>query len=227
MTSIGFRLFDPLTDKPEILPDAAGVYLIVLRPTATLPIMTKNLEMPLMSDFSFNGEVYKVIYAGKSSKSLHARDYAQHFNGTAGRSTLRKSIGCLMGYKLIPRDANAPLNGKTTFNVEDENNLTEWMVNNLLLFYSVTNDFTNLEKELIKEYNPPLNLQGNFYKVNFNFRKKLSLLRKYSTDLSTSYRHEHDIRDGLDNVPIYSYCPLCGEVLWDNKPYCFICGWKA
>ena len=178
MASIDFRLFDPMTDKPEILPDAAGVYLIVLRPSATLPIKTKNLEMPQMSDFSFNGEVFKVIYAGKSSKSLHSRDFAQHFNGTAGRSTLRKSIGCLMGYKLIPRDAKAPMNGKTTFKDEDERNLTEWMVNNLLLFYNATNDFTTLENELIKEYNPPLNLQGNFFKVNFNFRKKLSFLRK-------------------------------------------------
>ncbi len=225
MASIDFRLFDPMTDKPEILPDAAGVYLIVLRPSATLPIKTKNLEMPQMSDFSFNGEVFKVIYAGKSSKSLHSRDFAQHFNGTAGRSTLRKSIGCLMGYKLIPRDAKAPMNGKTTFKDEDERNLTEWMVNNLLLFYNATNDFTTLENELIKEYNPPLNLQGNFFKVNFNFRKKLSFLRKYSTDLSTSSRL--DVRDGIENVPIYSYCPLCGEVLWENKPYCFICGWKA
>lgn len=227
ISSINFGIFDPLTSKQDILPDAAGVYLVVLRPTATLPIKVHNVEEPQMFDFSFNGEIYKVIYAGKSSKSLRSRDFAQHFNGSAGKSTLRKSIGCLMEYKLIPRDAKAPQNGKTTFNDEDERTLTEWMLNNLLLFYCATQDFSALENELIKEYNPPLNLQGNFNKVNSDFRKKLSFLRKYSANSSTPCRPHPVGRRIMGDAPIYNYCPLCGEILWDNEPYCFKCGWKA
>ena len=39
---------------------------------------------------------YNVVYVGKSSKSLRIRDYKQHFTGTAGNSTIRKSLGCLL-----------------------------------------------------------------------------------------------------------------------------------
>ena len=101
------------------------------------------------------------MYVGKSSKSLRIRDYKQHFTGTAGNSTIRKSLGCLLGFKLIPRDINSPQNGKTTFGEFDERTLTEWMKDNLLLFYYANNDYANVEKELIRIYNPPLNLQGN------------------------------------------------------------------
>lgn len=172
-----FLLFDPLTSAKDVLPDSPGVYVVALRHNSVLPLKA-NMTAPQIQHFTFNGEEFEVIYVGKSSKSLRTRDFAQHFNGTAGRSTLRKSIGCLMGFKLIPRDANSPLNGKTTFNDEDERTLTEWMANNLILFCCASQDFTALEIELIKEYNPPLNLQGNFYKINADFREKLSYLRK-------------------------------------------------
>lgn len=227
ISSGNFGLFDPRTSQGNDLPDAPGVYFVVLRPAANLLIKMKNVEVPQMTAFSFNGEYYKVIYVGESGKSLRSRDFVQHFKGTAGKSTLRKSLGCLLGYNLIPRDANALQNGKTTFKDEDESALTEWMSNNLLLIYCATEDFTTQENKLIKEYNLPLNLKGNFNKVNSDFRKRLSYMRKYSAALSTPSRPDFNGRLSMDNVPIYSYCPVCGEVLWDNQPYCFICGWKA
>jgi hypothetical protein len=114
---------------------------------------------------------------GKST-SLKKRDFNQHFNGRAGGSTLRKSLGCLMGFKLIPRDSN-PESTKTTLREEDEQKVSDWMSHNLLFFYCVNSKQDSLEEDLIKEFEPPLNLQKNNDPVNREYRKKLSELRKF------------------------------------------------
>lgn len=168
------------------------------------------------------------MYVGKSSKSLRIRDYNQHFTGTAGYSTIRKSLGCLLGFKLIPRDINSPQNGKTKFNETDESVLTEWMKDNLLLFHYANNDYADIEKELIRIYNPPLNLQGNFNKINLNFRKELSALR------SCTSTKQNSMSDNLLTSNAYSQyiqCSNCGINLTideglKNEEYikCLSCG---
>lgn len=147
------------------------------------------------------------MYVGKSSKSLRIRDYKQHFTGTAGNSTIRKSLGCLLGFKLIPRDINSPQNGKTTFGEFDERTLTEWMKDNLLLFYYANNDYANVEKELIRIYNPPLNLQGNFNKTNLDFRKELSALRS-CTSAKQAPIPNNQLK--LNTYPQQMQCSNCG-----------------
>lgn len=150
-----FSLFDPQKMRASVLPDKPGNYIIVLRSTSSLPIKVQISTTPILTFFDYKKEKYNVVYVGKSSKSLRIRDYKQHFTGTAGNSTIRKSLGCLLGFKLIPRDINSPQNGKTTFGEFDERTLTEWMKDNLLLFYYANNDYANVEKELIRIYNPP------------------------------------------------------------------------
>ena len=130
-----FSLFDPQKTRASVLPDKPGNYIIVLRSTSSLPIKVQISTTPILTSFQHKKEKYNVVYVGKSSKSLRIRDYKQHFTGTAGNSTIRKSLGCLLGFKLIPRDINSPQNGKTTFDEFDERTLTEWMKDNLLLFY--------------------------------------------------------------------------------------------
>lgn len=71
---------------------------------------------------------------------------------------MRKSLGRLFGYELIPRDRNFDKNKKTKFNQEDENQLTIWMKHNLLVFYYPNENYKSLEEKLIQKYNPPLNL---------------------------------------------------------------------
>lgn len=161
---------------------------------------------PLMTSFNYKGEEYKVIYVGKSSKSLRLRDYKQHFKGTAGVSTLRKSIGCLLGLQLIPRDINSPQNGKTTFSEYDEEVLTGWMLSNLLLLYCDNNDYLAVEKELIRIYNPPLNIQSNSNEINVDFRKELSKLRLLSVqNISPNVDTEKKVKN-----PNSIYCYNCG-----------------
>ena len=116
-----FKLFDPMKDCESILPDLPGNYFIVLRPTSQLAPIKVTPEFHYID---YNNNHYPIIYTGISNISIRKRDYHQHFIGNnAGRSTLRKSIGSLMGFSKIPRDKNNSDNGKTKFNENDEETL--------------------------------------------------------------------------------------------------------
>lgn len=137
---------------------------------------------PAFKEWEHEGKQYEIIYTGISNKSLRKRDYTQHFTGNnAGKSTLRKSLGSMMGFAKIPRDKNKPQNGKTKFNPQDEATLSAWMKENLLLFYKPGISKEEIEKneaDYIRRYNPPLNIMGNYNEENRLFREKLSELRR-------------------------------------------------
>jgi len=170
ITDLKFEKFDPKKDLEDKLPDSPGNYIVVLRKTAKMPDAAVT---PVYK--SYMG--YDVVYTGISSKSLRERDYKHHFTGNnAGRSTLRKSLGCLMGFKQIPRD-NKKDNKKTKFGEKDEERLSDWMKENLLLFFSSQKDVKTLEERLIKEFNPPLNIQKNKEGKNKEYVAMLRSLR--------------------------------------------------
>nr|WP_315145276.1 hypothetical protein [uncultured Flavobacterium sp.] len=162
--------FDPRTDSETIIANSSGNYILCLKKNSNLP---KVSIKPILTSF----EGLQVIYTGIAGSSLRTRDFRQHFKGNnAGRSTLRKSLGVLFGYKQIPRDRD-PTTGKTKFNIEDELKLSEWMSDNLIMYFLPTSDFNNIEIELINHFNPPLNLKDNSNIINFDFRRLLSSLR--------------------------------------------------
>ena len=167
------NMFDPLVDSESKIPDKAGNYIISLRKGSNLP------SVSLLPEFT-KFENLNVIYTGIASSSLRSRDYRQHFKGNnAGRSTLRKSLGILFGYKKIPRDSD-PETGKTKFSDTDELTLSEWMAQNLIMFFLPNKDHNSLELDLIRHFNPPLNLKDNHCSVNSDFRRLLSSLRGQS-----------------------------------------------
>ena len=161
--------FDPKVDLESKIPDFSGNYILCLR---------KNSKLPTTTSLTLNQlEGLDIIYTGIAGSSLRTRDYKQHFKGNnAGRSTLRKSLGVLFGYKSIPRDKD-PNTGKTKFRLEDEIELSEWMHTNLIMYFLPTSDFNRIELELIKHFNPPLNLKDNKNIINADFRTQLSNLR--------------------------------------------------
>lgn len=179
MNNIAFTLFNPLKDNIETVTNLPGNYIITLREDSNLPNIGIDVTF-----HTFQG--MDVIYTGLAGSSLQDRDVKKHFNGNAGSSTLRKSLGCLFGYELIPRDRNFDKNKKTKFNQEDENQLTIWMKHNLLVFYYPNENYKSLEEKLIQKYNPPLNLDKNHNVVNKEFRQKLSLLRNAEVRLAFS-----------------------------------------
>lgn len=169
-----FKIFDPMTMDSNMLPNVAGNYIFLLRKGSQLPQVDINPQIP---EVTLDGNAYQAIYTGIASKSLRRRDYRAHFIGNdASRSTLRKSIGSLFGYDLIPRK-EGDLKYKK-FKPADEEKLTEWMMSNLLLAFVENADPKSMEDKLIAELNPPLNLEMNHNKVNAEFRALLSKLRR-------------------------------------------------
>lgn len=162
--------FNPKTDSETNIPNSSGNYIICLKKNAKLPSVSIK---PILTNF----EGLHVIYTGLAGSSLRTRDFRQHFKGNnAGRSTLRKSLGVLFGYKQIPRDKD-PSSGKTKFSNADELKLSEWMCDNLVMFYMPTSDYDSIEIKLINHFNPPLNLKDNSNNINYEFRQLLSSLR--------------------------------------------------
>lgn len=165
-----FSKFEPLKDNHLNLPNEPGNYIICLKKGSTIKIEGHKIIFEKY-------EGLNVLYTG-ISKKIRTRDFRQHFIGNnAGSSTLRKSIGVLRGYKLIPRDKGKTTNGKTKFNETNEIELSEWMTKNLVLFYILNKETNELENELIEKYNPPLNLSKNKNTNNKLFREQLSILR--------------------------------------------------
>ena len=162
-----------MTMDSSMLPNVAGNYVFILRKGSQLPKVDIEPKIP---EVTLNGNTYQAIYTGIASKSLRNRDYSNHFvDNDASRSTLRKSIGSLFGYDLIPRK-EGDLKYKK-FKPADEEKLTEWMMSNLLLAFVENADPKPLEEKLIAELNPPLNLEKNTNMVNKEFRALLSKLR--------------------------------------------------
>lgn len=170
LDSFKSNCFDPKLDEESKIDDSSGNYILCLRKNAKLPTVSIS---PTLTKF----EGLNVIYTGIAGGSLRTRDFRQHFKGNnAGRSTLRKSLGVLFGYKLIPRDKD-PNTGKTKFNLKDEQELTEWMLQNLIMYFLPTSDFNSIEIKLINQFNPPLNIKDNHNEINADFRRLLSSLR--------------------------------------------------
>lgn len=169
-----FKIFDPMTMDSNMLPNVAGNYVFLLRKGSQLPQVDINPQIP---EVTLDGNTYQAIYTGIASESLRQRVYRIHFIGNdASLSTLRKSIGSLFGYDLIPRKEGDSKHEK--FKPADEEKLTKWMKNNLLLAFVENADPESMENKLIAELNPPLNLDKNDNTVNAEFRALLSKLRR-------------------------------------------------
>ena len=168
-----FILFDPLVNHKSNLPKKKGNYIVTIRDIRALPTQGCKIVTSLLQG-------REVIYTGitSNSKGLYYRIGNQHLGDNAGRSTLRLSLGCLLGYTLIPRDKSKPDNGMVRFNVNDELALLKWMNENLLFYFLPNESPKKLEAKLIEELNPPLNLQENYNPVNQEFRTAIKSLRR-------------------------------------------------
>jgi hypothetical protein len=161
------NVFNPRTDDESSLPNKNGLYLICIGDINNLPDSMKNLEFCSI-------ETFKVLYVGISrAQGIRKRDYKNHFRGLARNSTLRKSLGTLFYYeKYYYAD------GKYRFNQEHEKILSQWMKDNLVLFYYLSEDrLEEVECILIETLSPPLNIRENHSIINMDFRQKLTVLR--------------------------------------------------
>jgi hypothetical protein len=163
-------LFDPLINEKRELPDCNGIYVLCSRDLSCLPESMSNL------DYAYY-ENYPVVYVGISGKQGLRKRNNNHFRGTARNSTIRRSIGSLLGcsreyYK----------DGKYKFVKADEEKISYLMNNNLVFFHWRLKSFSEkgideMETRMIEYFNPPLNLFKNNSPINRDFRNELRILR--------------------------------------------------
>lgn len=174
LKKLSINTFDPSVDDKSVLPDSAGISLICIKNKVELP---KIFDEVTFKEF----EGYRVLYTGIAGRentqrnSLRKRCYRDHFasNDSSG-STLRTSLGVLLGFKLISRKSDTR---KIKFSEIDEKELTNWMKQSLIIYFAeVENPWVYYEK-LIDMFNPPLNINKNNNPINIEFREKLKRLR--------------------------------------------------
>ena len=174
-----YKMFDPTILDRGLPPEAQGNYIFLLRPGVKLP---ENMiqSQPTFTTLTYDGTEYEVLYTGVTSKTLYERVIKTHlFGNNAGKSTLRKSLGCLWGYPFVCRDKNPNPNRapKTKYRDEDEHSLTQWMKKNLLVLVVPNSNYDTEEDELIETFNPPLNLDKNHNVINLSYRMQIKSLR--------------------------------------------------
>lgn len=97
----------------------------------------------------------RLLYIGETS-NLHRRIENQHLK-KARISTLRRTIASLLNMNFIP------VSGKKCLTQEDEEIITDWLNKNTyfrILETSTEAEAIRIEAELIRHYQPPLNIKG-------------------------------------------------------------------
>ena len=176
-----FNAFNPKTDSKDVLPRKVGNYVVLLKKETPFPTAKVN-NVPVIREIKYNGKEYQLIYTGiikPTSKKRNLRKrISNHIGDNAGHSTLKLSLGCLMGFTKIYRDKS--LKNKK-FRKLDEHELSNWIQNNLLFLYYENPNCDNDEGNMITALNPPLNIDLNYCKENAEFRSELRYLRSAKT----------------------------------------------
>lgn len=134
-------------------PRAAGVYALFLARGGSVGGVPAGRE--------------GLLYVG-TTRSLAQRDALQHFEaGKTGFSTLRRTLGALLKDELslhaVPRGpGRSPANTNNfRFDGPGEERLSAWMRRCLRLGFATVNDgVASVERGLVRELTPPLNLMG-------------------------------------------------------------------
>ncbi|MDG5806033.1 GIY-YIG nuclease family protein [Streptomyces ossamyceticus] len=130
----------------DALPTTAGVYAWWAPPT----VLT-----------SFPGPVNtgdagrRLLYLGKASR-LRSRVVSNHLRDS-GRSTLRRTLAGLL---MLTESYRTTWTDRVVLIPEDEERLTQWMHHHLTLTWTEHPDPVPLERKLISQLHPPLNVEG-------------------------------------------------------------------
>lgn len=215
-----YAVFDPLKSSISELPKGKGCYLIVLRSGASF-IESKKISVKVtLTPICYHGDMLNVVFVGVTEDLRN--ECRSHFWGSSDNaSTFWKSIGCLMGHRLYKNDTADSSNGSLTrFSVIAGNIMRKWIRENLLFLYDADNKNASIEEELIRLYNPPLNIVHNTNVVNAQYRKQLYELRNGPmSSIKKKNPQKRQPKGGkLLNLDEFQ------SVLQEQKVFCPLCG---
>ncbi|MGW0917729.1 GIY-YIG nuclease family protein [Streptomyces sp. NPDC002755] len=147
--------------RPSPVPAAAGIY-------------GWHFKQPPHSDL----DAGRLLYVGIAPRYMANRTSAQnlrkrvrnHYRGNAASSTLRLTLGCLLGLELRRVGSGQ----KMTFGKAGEATLSQWMADNARVCWIEKKEPWTLESQLISELDLPLNLAQNRHNA---FHSRLEELR--------------------------------------------------
>ncbi|MFB7651469.1 MULTISPECIES: GIY-YIG nuclease family protein [unclassified Streptomyces] len=128
------------------LPTSAGVYAW----WAPLDVLGFFLGPVNTSDAGL-----RLLYLGKARR-LRSRVVSNHLRDS-GRSTLRRTLAALL---MSAESYRTTWTDRVVLIPKDEQRLTHWMRHHLTLTWTEYLDPVPLEKELISQLHPPLNVEG-------------------------------------------------------------------
>ncbi|MGW2355236.1 GIY-YIG nuclease family protein [Actinacidiphila glaucinigra] len=120
----------------------------------------------------------RLLYVGIAPRHMANRTSTQnlrkrvryHYRGNAAGSTLRLTLGCLLGLELRLVGSGT----RMTFGKAGETALSQWMADNARVCWIEQNEPWTMESELISELDLPLNLDQNRHNA---FHDRLKALR--------------------------------------------------
>ncbi|GAB3111787.1 hypothetical protein GCM10027160_13120 [Streptomyces calidiresistens] len=147
--------------RPSPVPAAAGVY-------------GWHFERPPHPDLPAGCLLYVGIapryMANRVSKQNLRKRIRYHYRGNAAGSTLRLTLGCLLGLEL----RRVGSGGRMTFGREGEARLRAWMAENARVCWVECDEPWSVESQLISRLDVPLNLDRNRHNA---FHDRLKGLR--------------------------------------------------
>ncbi|MGI5370437.1 GIY-YIG nuclease family protein [Streptomyces iakyrus] len=160
--------------RPSPVPATAGVY-------------GWHFDQPPHPDL----DAGRLLYVGIAPRHMANRTSTQnlrkrvryHYRGNAAGSTLRFTLGCLLGLELRRVGSGK----RMTFGETGEATLSQWMAENARVCWIERNEPWNLESELISQFDLPLNLDQNRHNAFHSRLKELrAQARKRARDLPIS-----------------------------------------
>jgi hypothetical protein len=153
---------DEVLARPSAVPAGPGVY----------GWWFSSLPAPIDVSGCIRRQGRTLLYVGISpnrppgsgraaSKQNLRRRLRQHYTRTAAASTLRRTLGCLLADELGLCLQQAGSSGRRTNFGGGEQRLSDWMARNAFVSWAVRERPWELEDELIRELDLPLNLKGN------------------------------------------------------------------
>ena len=121
-------------------------------------------RVPIEDCVVYNG--LTLLYVGiapsraSSAATLRSR-IRQHYRGNAAGSTLRLTLGCLLGEQLRIRLQQTGTTGRLTFGKRGEEHLSQWMEANAFVCWVEHATPWAIEGEAVSALRPPLNLSEN------------------------------------------------------------------
>ncbi|MCI2230393.1 winged helix-turn-helix domain-containing protein [Polaribacter sp. MSW13] len=145
--------FKTITGHSHLIPNAPGLYCIRIKNPKSLQTVFSNVLAE---------RKHSIIYIGLASKSLEKRFLNQELRAK-GHGTFFRSLGAILGY--LPEEGS--LIGKSNqsnykLSSNNEQKIIEWIDENLMInWVAVTDNLNGLEKKLINQHLPLLNIAGN------------------------------------------------------------------